>query len=208
MRGVLFLFPLLAACDPDEEAQSIIEGTIQIEGESLSGQVATWSSFAYNTDGKAIVYFTSTSDASCDDVSTYLRGDAADFDPTPLFQPGYCNLSLVADYDGQEITWDESTYDAIWSLNCVLGDGEFVWEQRDWNDWDYYWSDRYWQGSPTTFSVTLSGGDGQPITVDAEMSEYDGGFIYEEMSEVLASGVVSGVTDATWCQGLMDAMIF
>lgn len=200
---------LIVACnDKDDSADgSIISGELEVTGEGLVGSVETYQAYGFNNNGKAVFYFAAKDTATCEEVGEYLSTTNA-YDKTPLFGPNTCNISLVlSDYTGEDATYETGNWNAIWSVNCTFGDGSFVYEERDDNDYDYYWSGRLWQGSPSDWNLTVSGGDDSAYTITAEMNGFNGSFIYEGLEIYPATGLVAGTTKAKWCSDLASANI-
>ncbi len=192
-------------------AEGIVSGTITIETAALSGQVASMSAWAFSRDGRVVAYLSPVEGVTCQQVSSYLGSSSEPYDPGDMFLEGYCNLFLLADYDGTDTysAWDDSDlFITPWTFNCTLDSGEFIYEVRDQVDWDYYWSGRYWQGYPLDWTLSLSGGEGGPIFIETSMNRYDGNFIYEEAGEDSAVGEVNGTTSATWCEELSQLSFF
>lgn len=207
----LIVLTLLGGCKPEEEPASMVEGSFtvtSVSGEDLVGEVASRSAFGFNSGGRVIVYLASAEGVSCEDAATLLEGGDDTFDPSSLFEAGMCNLFVVGDHDGGEATYDDSGYDLTWVLNCTLGDGSFVYEERDANDWDYYWTGDYYQANPESWSATLSGGDGDPVGLEVELQDFMGYFIYDSGEDFPATGTVSGAVEATWCEDLKAASVF
>jgi hypothetical protein len=200
----LLLFPLLLiSCGKDDTGieYGIIEGTLSFDdGESAS--VATHKAFGYDVNGKALLYFSASEDATCADVAEYLDwGDPTD--PTAVFAAGHCNLyALVNNFDGSELTVSSDRLAVTWAINCTIGEGSWEWINA-FDDPRYEWSGRYWQGDAETWTLTLSGGGGDPFVAELEMNDYDGDYIYEFV-DATASGLVSGTTQVEWCADLAE----
>jgi hypothetical protein len=211
MRALPLLGLLACADKADDSAvpDPLVSGTVQPEGASESGEVAFHRGFAFDQGGRVIAYISSNPAASCDRVVEYLRPHEEPYDPSGLLTGGTCDLYFAMDgYSGDLSADDDPMAVAGWALNCAMGEGSFVLETRDSGDRDYYWSGRWWQGRPTSYSYTLTGGAGADFTFDLQMSAYDGGFIYESMEGVPATGEVSGSIDLEWCPSLATTGLF
>lgn len=214
----LLLLGLVACAEEIKDPGTLVTGTIEIQGADAPAQVEQRAAFGFNGIGpsgrpRAIVYVAGPEEASCEQVATLLSGEDPKFDPSPLWMPDNCNLVLTAEYSGAPLSLDigpkEFTGEATPSLSCQLGEGDFVWEERDKDDIGWFWSGRTWQGGPTEWSVDLSGGDGEPLMLDLRMDRWDGDFIYEPASpEAPGTGLLSGTARAEWCEGLERAMVF
>jgi hypothetical protein len=203
----LLLIPaLLTACEKDDTGvqYGILEGEIAFDdGETAS--IATHKAFGYDAGGKALLYFASSETATCDGVTDFLSQDSGD--PSGIFAPGYCNVfAQVQNWDGSEVSYTSDPISVTWALNCTIGEGSWNWEERG-DDDGFYWSGRFWQGSPQAWSITASGGQGSPFVVDVEMNDYDGDYIYEFV-DMTGSGLVSGTTQVEWCASLSETAFF
>ena len=220
MRRGLIGLTLAAACgggagDTAGDAP-MITGTIQPEGEDVSGEFEGYRAFAYDQGGAFIAYISSNPRATCDKVTDYLTVGAEPYDPVDVLVAGKCDffIYLSSGYDGglsHSADKDDEELDTVGpgvSLGCAMGEGEWVYERRDGDDKDYYWSGRWWQGAPVTYSFDFSGGDGSEVVMDIAMQEYTGAFIYEEFANDPASGDVEGHVTAEWCTGLAGTGLF
>jgi hypothetical protein len=188
-------------------------GGVGVDGAAVSGRITAESSFAdvqtmkgfaFATAGTGLIYLSSGEGATCASVAEYLDFDTGEYDPSELWPPETCNLFLrfgyetAAGFDGLVVAGDDPLNP--WILNCAMDSG--AWEYGTSNGFtDYFYSGRYYQGSPNDGTSTITGQDGA-LTVDVSFSSYNGGFTYEEMENVPASGSVSGSVATEWCTDL------
>jgi hypothetical protein len=205
MRPWLLALPAFGfcACEKDDtgDVGGALTGSLAFEDDA-SAEVNAEVAYGYSAGDQALLYFASNPGATCADVATFLGGDN-EYDPTPLFSAGHCNLSAVIhgfDPAGVEFAGDELSTDVTWSLNCTIGEGVFQWEERG-DDDGYYWTGRWWVGGPSAWSLAASGGDGAAFEADVEMNDYHGSYT-EEFLNAGADGLVSGHVHPTWCGDL------
>lgn len=194
--GALGLCPGVAACSGQGGA---ITGTITTEDGS-SGEVDAVVGLGWDDGGKLILYLSSNPDTTCEAVVAFWTREEP-IDPVDIYLPGKCNLyiSQASGFEGAFQAEDDIFAAAGTSIECAMGDGGWVLEERDTDDIDYYWQGRWWQGHPTAFQYDFSGGGGGDYDVSVDMSAYDGSFIYEDFDGDPATGSVSGEMTATWC---------
>lgn len=195
-----------------------IKGSLGPDGEDITGEFAVYKAVAFDQGGRFLAYLSSDPEASCDNIVDYLYTDGDPYAPDDVINGGHCNMFLAIDgyEDGLNHTWDRSMeggtgFDAIGagtSIACAMGSGEFVYEQRDNDDEDYFWSGRWWQGSPKDYTFAFSGSGEGGYTLDLTMSEFDGEWPYEGFDSHPASGNVSGTIEAEYCQGLATTGLF
>lgn len=191
---------------------AMLTGSIQPTGEEESGEVEVVNAFGFELDGRMLAYLSSNPASTCDNVAEYLSQKSSDspYDPIEILSPGKCNMTVPVDNWDDGLSTSEQDENYQWSsagtvINCAMGEGDFNLETRDEDDTDYYWTGRWWQGSPTVYEWSFSGGDGDDLVLDIVMSSYDGDFIYEGLDESPAEGEVSGTVNAQWCPGLVQA---
>ena len=190
-----------------------ISGTLTITNssgdEEATATVDGQAAFGVSVGELAMVYVSSSPDATCGDLAGYLDSVGEAFDPSALFVEDRCNLlMLVADgYSADGIEFVDDPFGATWAISCTLGDGEFVYEERDTNDWDYYWSNRHWQGNAQDWTATLSGGDGDDFSFETTLNELNGNFPYENFTAYPASSDVTGSAVVEWCGDLSSAAL-
>lgn len=226
-RRALAVAPLLlaaTACSSKEDTGSIdtsllepqVTGTVTVEGES-SADVAFFHAFGFNQGGTLLAYFSSSRNATCENVSAYLRTGQEPYDPEDMFEPSTCNFFLKVDdeYNGgyaftQSADADQPNFAVLASaMNCAMGEGEFdLIPLSESDDPDYNWTGRWWEGGPSAYSYDLSGGDGEDYTFDIQMSAYDGSFVHEPLNDSPAVGAVSGTMTASWCELLGSTGLF
>ncbi|MCB9794151.1 MAG: hypothetical protein H6741_15660 [Alphaproteobacteria bacterium] len=207
MRASLLLTALLLACqgkDGTTEDTAFIVGDVVTTDETAS--VALRTAYGFHIDGKGLWYMSTVAGVSCDEVLTYLNHAGSDVHPEGVLYGGYCNLTLVSDYEGEDFSFTEAdgTFVGYWSLYCPMGEGEWVWENRDGHE-DYYWSNRLWTGDPEVHSTTITGdGETEGYTITVDMSDYSG--TYAGVLETIpATGSVAGTIDAVFCPELYQA---
>ena len=210
-QGALIVV-LMAGCsgkgDTADTASSTIDGamvsgTVTSEDGS-SANVAVMKAFGFASAGTGLIYAASGEGATCATVAEYLDFDTAEYDPTDLWPAETCNLFLRFSYD-EAAGWDGLTIDATdvlnpWVITCAMDPGS--WEYGKSNGFvDYYYSGRYFQGGPDSGSAALSG-SGESMDVTVSFSSFTGGFTYELMENVSASGSVTGTMVTEWCTDL------
>jgi len=199
---------LLVGCEGGGQGDEILMAEGAITSDGSTAEVAARKAFGFATSGQGFVYVASNGDATCGAVVDYLTSTDP-YDPTDILVAGHCNLSLDFDYDGgwdgHEVLPSDITT-GLWSVSCAMDDGSWSLEERK-GFVDYFYSGRWWQGSPLDHHTVLSG-DGEELVVDLEMSEYDGDYIYEDLESHPGSGRVTGTIDATWCAQLAQTPFF
>ncbi len=174
--------------------------TAQRAGErALVTEGAGWG-FDSPTNGKAVFYFASSADLGCDEVGAALGGpEDPGWDRAALLPPETCAIFAYLDYDaGSGGGWTESdTISATLSVSCAMDPG--AWEQSDECLGSFCYTGHYWQGNPTDFDLSVTGGAGDAYAVQLRMDGYDGHFTYESPDPAPASGTVNAVTEAGWC---------
>ena len=193
-----------------------VTGTVSVAGEA-SAEVAFFKAFAYDQGGTMLAYLSSNPNATCTNVSDYLRVGQEPYDPVDMFSPSTCNLMLKVDdeYEGgythdQPAGADQPNFATGGSvLNCAMGTGAFEFVPLSETDEpDYNWSGRWWQGGPAVYTYDLSGGGGSNYSFNIEMSAYNGSFPHEPANESPAAGAVSGTIEAEWCEALGSTGLF
>jgi len=206
---------MIGACGDGAGAGSGVDinGTLSISNpsgdEEASAVVDGQAAFGVTVGELAMIYVSSSPDATCGDLAGYLDSVGEAFDPSALFVQDRCNLlMLVAEgYTADGISFVDDPYGATWSISCTLGSGEFVYEERDTNDWDYYWSNRHWQGNAQDWTASLSGGDGQDFAFEIAINELNGNFPYEDFTAYPATADVTGTATVEWCDDLSSAAL-
>jgi hypothetical protein len=214
MQARWFVALLVVGCTGEgtpDDAPVFVEGTISVEGQGASGDVAGRKAFAYAVAGRGVVYIASNGLATCEDTVEYLSARGA-FDPSAtLMLPGHCNISFAFNYDAEAgfegAAYDYSSrLDGLTNLGCAMGEGVWVYESRQ-EESDYYYNGRWWQGSPTDYDVVVHG-EGTSLSLELDLRTYSGGFIYEGLENFVANGSVTGTIDAEWCENLRNTPIF
>jgi hypothetical protein len=193
---------LLACVDTDPGALAPLEGTITVES-GEAADVSGVTAFATFVGNKAAVVVSPNADSTCDDAVSYFAGGDADFNGETVGAPGFCNIYVRIDDFENGATMEDST-DATVSLNCAIGEGSWVWEERNQGYEGWYFSGPFWVGSPTGYTLSLSGEEDGDLTFSLEMSEYSGRFPYDADNPEAdpASGRVAGGVVAEWCDDL------
>ena len=205
-RTFLTVLTVLVGCNKntgDSGGDIMLSGTIVPEGEDLSGEVAIVKAFAFGQGDSFLTYMSSNPNATCAKVTEYLVSDEP-YDPVDILSAGKCNMfvMLSSGYESGFSASDDPLVAAGTAIDCAMGDGAFELTTMDEDDTDYYWTGRWFQSHPTAYTYEISGGDGSDFEFGIEMSEYQGGFIYEVFETVNATGDVSGTVQAQWCASL------
>lgn len=204
MFGVWFV---LAACSGKDDTGAgggvMVSGTVS-SPDGSSANVAIQKAFGFALDGTGLLYAASGAGATCAEVATYLDTDTVEYDPTPLWPGGTCNLFLrfaydaAAGYDGLELSGEDSLNP--WVISCAMDDG--VWEYGESNGFtDFFYSGRYYQGTARDGGASFTGVE-PDMSVAVDFSTFDGSFTYEEMQAVTITGAVSGTLQVEWCTDL------
>ncbi len=209
------ILALLMACAGEKDGEdelSGVAGTVSAERvgattETVTATVETMQAFGVNTNGVVAVLLSPNADATCADAATYLEGPGDDWSPEVITGVGTCSVYVRANYDGGPLETGDATVATV-SLNCAMGEGEWVHEERDEGDIGYYYEGAWWIGSPDGFELTIDGGDGEDFAVSLAMEQYNGSFTYdvEYPDPDPASGAVSGEATATWCADMGPAL--
>ncbi len=170
-----------------------------------AGELATLSegagwAFDSPTNGKAVLYLSANAGLSCDEVGAALGGpEDPDWDRAALLPPETCAIFAYLDYDAAAGgSWTEADgVAATVSVSCAMDAG--AWEQSDDCLGSYCYTGHYWQGNPTDYDLSMSGGAGEDYTVTLRMDGYDGRFTYESPDPAPAEGAVAADTSARWC---------
>ncbi|MDP2316260.1 MAG: hypothetical protein Q8P41_25400 [Pseudomonadota bacterium] len=201
----MFLF--LAACTGGPGDVVPLAGTITAD----SGQVAevrAGTAFAVTTAGKAAILVSPNPDSTCADAAGFLASGDEDYNPGVVSGEGVCNLYIrLDDYDGTELTLTDDVL-ATLALNCAMDTGEWRFEERKDGYEGFFYSGPFWVGSPDAYTLTVSGGDGEDLSLDLSMDSYYGRFPYDadEPESDLAAGAVAGSATATWCPDMGPAL--
>jgi len=202
---------MLSACEAKDEAGSV-SGSVNVPARTLSADVQWDAAFAYAEDGRLIAFLTGAAGASCSSVASYLGPNDGALEKDGILEGGSCTMTIVVDeWDGDAaLSWgpDETEgYNPGLSSNlrCEFGDGTWVLETRGSGYEDYYWDGPVWTGIPDRFDWSISGDD-EDISLDLEMSSFDGNFPDEVSAErYAAEGDLSGSIEAQWCPELARA---
>ncbi len=214
VRHLLLAIPLVLACDDEKDSGpadgvSGISGSIEITGEDLTGAIDIQQAFGFNADGVAVLYLSSSASATCDDVVADLGTE--NVDPSANFLAGHCNVTVKIDYDGVSASLSSADGGLVepTSLDCTLGDGAFEWGTQGGYS-GYYWSEERWIGSPDTWSVGLTGGEGDDFLAELSMDGFSNGYFQDEGAFVnyAATGQVAGDVHVSWCAGIASTTIF
>jgi len=197
---------LLLACSgadksADDTAGADLLGTITAARGGEAATVSAGSAWGFNsaTNGKAVFFLTASPDVDCGTVGEALGGpEDPDWDRDEVFPPETCTVFAYVDYLAEGVTWtDADPVSATVSLSCTMDPGS--WETSPECAEGVCYTGHYWQGTPTDFDLTLSGGDGEAFAWSLRMDGYEGQFTYEELEPAPASGRVEGAGAAGWC---------
>jgi hypothetical protein len=196
----------LVACGGDKGAEVL--GTISAGDESA--ELRAGSAFGVNVNGRASVLVSSSPDVTCAEAAAFLRVGDTDDNPEVVVPGGACALyaDVMSGYDAAGISLSDDPASVTFSLSCAMGEGAWVREERGEGDLDWYWSGAYWQGAPTTFDLTMSGGDESPFALDLTMDADNGSFPYDTTSPDPdpGTGAVAAVLDVAWCPEIAAAV--
>jgi hypothetical protein len=196
------MFLLLACVEAAPDAIDPIAGTITVES-GESAEVAGLTAFGTFVGDQAGIVVSPNPDTECEDAVSYFAGGDSDFNGETVGAAGYCNIYVrIDDFEAGKTMVDDTS--ATISFNCAAGEGEWVYETRGGGGKAWFYSGPFWVGSPTSFSLTVSGEEEGDLTVEMEMSEYSGRFPYDEDNPEAdpATGEVKGGVVAEWCDGL------
>lgn len=209
---------LAAACSSgmDDTASYGVTGTLTAntpDGRTVSATMTGHKAFAYDANGRLLLYVSSSSDATCDDVAHYLS-EGPTTEPTPYFPAGSCNLVVpLDDYSGSfsgDRAANDTGVDAVGgsiSVSCTMGDGS--WEP---SSSGYTWSGDWWQGGPAAWSLDIDGNKSDGYTASIWLDSFIGTFTYEVTNPGDASkpadGTLSGLVKAESCKALTSATVW
>jgi len=173
-------------------------GDIVDDEVGLTSTMVVEKAFGLAIKDTLIVYLSSSPAADCKSVTEYLTPGVV-VDPTAIRPPERCDMYLkVANWDGSFEAEDDRLAMVYSAMTCGFGPGKFVYEERGKGDFDYYYSGRWWQGIPEAFNLSVTEtSDG--FHLEGEMTVFDGTFVYEELSEVKAHGLVWGEVEIEPC---------
>jgi hypothetical protein len=214
----------LGACKPEDPKDSgtdlepSIVGSIFPERSDVPANVAIYKAFGFDQNQRMLSYFSSSPNATCENVADYLRVGAEPYDPEEMFAPDSCNFFIRVDQDyagGINYTRsaDDTSIDLIGtgtSIECALGEGSFelgVLREGD-PDEDYYYSGRWWVGHPLTYTYNFSGGSEEPYTFEISYTALDGGYTQESLDGAAATAEVTGTIQGEWCPELASTGLF
>ena len=155
--------------------------------------VTPYRAFGFDDQETLGVYISSNENATCDMITEYLKSDGS-FDPSDVISPGRCNLFIkVSGFENGTFQASNDVFvSAASSIECAMGEGDILYTTLDVGDQGYYWTGKWWQGTPKVFDWSFTGDRSQSYTLDIEMSEYAGSFIREEFTNYPALGDVKG----------------
>lgn len=184
----------LVACEPDEvEALAPLSGEITSNGES--GELVGGAGYAAERDGRIVVVVYPRSDVTCELAGEDLGAGGEDWDASVVQEAGKCSMSIIADYEGELQVSGGTLFEATVSVSCAMGDGTWEFrEQEGYNGAGYFYSGAWWQGSPETFDLSVTGDEEAGYTFEVAMDTYTGQYIYdlEEADPDPGEGAVSG----------------
>ena len=203
---------LLLGCAKDDGGDSVIEGSIALPEYGESAEVLWDQAFFTVSDGTMLAFITGVSGASCSEVSSFLSTSDGPTEKEGIYDGGGCVMTVkVADWTGDydaswpsdSSNWNPAVDSSVW---CEFGDGEWVLGTNNSGREDYYWSGTTWAGHPSAFEWSFQE-DGDSLSLQMDMSAYDGNLIYESQGEVEASGAVKGAVRARSCSGMENASV-
>ena len=202
----MIVLALLVGCDGASKGD--VFGTVTAG--DVSAEVRAGSAFGVNVNGRAIVLLAGAEGLDCAQAVAYARAGSTDDDPGVFVPAGTCGVyvEVPVGYDAAGTVVTDDPTQALVSLSCAMGDGEWKREERGDGDVDTYWSGPFWQGSPSGFDLALSGGDEDAFALSLGMSAYAGSFVYDTANPDPdpATGTVSIDVEAGWCPGLASAV--
>ncbi len=197
---------LLVACGGGSVDSDAIGGSVTSGGASATFDIAA--AFGVDTGGKAALVLSPNPEATCADAAAWLRDGGADEDASPegIVPGGTCAMYVyLPAYDAASgvMVVDDAAAATV-SLSCAMGEGEWVWEERDTGDLGWYWGGDWWVGSPDGFSLQVSGGAEASYDVTFAADAWNGSFTYDVANPDPdpASGSVAGASAAAWCADL------
>ncbi len=214
MRPLLLSLPAvtLLACSGESDSggtvaslEPQVSGDITIIDQNAEGRVEIFRGFGIDQGGRVMMYLTSNPDLTCDMAADLLTSHDDPFDPTGYIVGGTCDFFVKKDeYDGVEMTFTDDPFGrAGWAINCFTGNGAFEYQDRtDGGDDGIYWTGRKWQGYPTVYTFTITGGNEADYQLSLDFQEYDGGFPEESLDNYPATGRIQGTIDVEWCPDL------
>jgi hypothetical protein len=178
------------------------------DGASHSGVAETLSAFGVNTAGEVALVLSANANATCDDAVDFLTDGGEDWNPEAITPVGACSVYLRGSYDGTPLDVVDDAATIQVALNCAMDTGEWVYEERGAGDIGWYFDGAWWIGSPQSFSLQLSGGDGEAYSLSLTMDDYTGSFTHdtENPDPDPASGEVTGTTEISWCPEMGPAL--
>ena len=211
--GVMGCFFFVACSGGEDTGDGLspkLTGTITAEDGKGEGIVEIYNGFGFDQGGVFISYLSSNPNTTCDSITAHLQSHSGPYDPSDILVGGTCDIyyKVSSDYDGELEASNDPMAAAGMAINCYMGEGGWVLETRDSDDTDFYWQGDHWQGHPTAYDLSMSGGNESGYTYSLEMTEYDGNFIYEDFDNDPAGGSVGGTVDLEWCPGLGTTPLF
>ena len=176
-------------------------GTIDFHTFGELGEVDIKKAFGLAMDKKFIAYFSNNEDTTCEDVIEYVTPTDKAEDPSTFLVPGHCDMFMSLEWDGGFDAKDDLLYVAGYSIFCPLSDGKFVYEKRDKDDYDFYWSGLWWQGHPEDYQITITE-ESDSYTFTGILTTYKGNLIYEDLNTYTGVGKVSGILEIERCDDL------
>ncbi len=181
-----------------------LQGSMLIKEIGLTGTVDIQKAYALAQDGHFIAYLSNNPDASCERIVRYLLPTDTPEDPSDLLVAGTCDMFMsLPNWDDGFEAEDDRLALAGFSMSCPLGEGEFVLEERDKNDIDYYWSGRWWQGHPEHYILSIAPAT-SGYTFTMYMDTYDGSLIYEGLKSFTGAGEISGILEIEECANFTE----
>lgn len=195
---------LLVGCTGTEDVAQVIGGSVSASGSSAN--LSTGVAYAAELAGEILVTIFPRADATCESAGAEIAAGDPDWNPANVHEAGACGLIIQAPYEGSLSLSGATIVDATVTLNCAMDTGE--WEYREGTSlyYDgYYYTGPWWQGSPETFDLDISGSEADGYSVSVAMEAYSGRFLYDldDMENDPATGTISGTSTATHCDELI-----
>ena len=207
-----FWLLLLIGCAKDDEANSVIEGSIALPEYGESADIVWDTAFYAVSEGSMLAFITGVEGASCSNISDFLSSSDGPTEKEGIYEGGGCVMTVkINDWGGEyDASWPSSTLN--WnpavdsSLRCEFGAGEWSLDTNSSGREDYYWTGTTWAGHPNAFDWSFTE-DGNSLDLEMDMSAYEGSLIYDSTGDVEASGGVTGMVRAKKCAGMENANV-
>jgi len=113
--------------DDDEGSEPMLSGSISLLDRDATATVGIRRAFGFDQGGKLISYLANNGQVTCADTVEYLQSHSEPFDPSDFLVGGTCDIYFShTDWTGDLTASDDPFEVAGMTVNCALGDGEFV----------------------------------------------------------------------------------